>query len=60
VYIILIIFLWTKIKIAITRCHILRLQFTKEKLHENACQKLHPDSLKMHQKAFGGRAAGGA
>ena len=32
--------------------------------YENACQKLRPDSLKMHQKAFGGRAppgpAGGA
>ena len=24
-------------------------------MHENICQKLHPDKLKMQQKAFGGR-----
>jgi len=34
-------------------------KFTNDKLHENACQKLRPDSLKMHQKAFGGRALPG-
>ena len=24
-------------------------------MHENICQKLHPDKLKMQQKVFGGR-----
>ena len=28
-------------------------------MHENICQKLHPDKLKMQQKAFGGRALPG-
>ena len=31
----------------------------KDNLHENICQKLHPDKLKMQQKAFGGRASPG-
>jgi len=31
----------------------------KDNLHENICQKLHPDRLKMQQKAFGGRASPG-
>jgi len=39
-------------------------KITKDKLHEKACQNMHPDSLKMHLKKFGGRAlpglAGGA
>jgi len=40
--------------------------FTKDKLHENACQclKMHPDRLKVHQITFGSWAppgpAGGA
>jgi len=28
----------------------------KEQIAEKACQKMHPDRLKMHQKAFGGGA----
>ena len=31
----------------------------KDNLHENICQKLHPDKLKMQQQAFGGRASPG-
>jgi len=31
----------------------------KDNLHENICHKLHPDKLKMRQKAFGGRALPG-
>ena len=31
----------------------------KDNLHENIFQKLHPDKLKMQQKAFGGRASPG-
>ena len=32
----------------------------KDNLHENICQKLHPDKLKMQQKAFGARTHWGS